>query len=307
MLRQGSLLHLLNLTRRASPLTTVGGLSPPGRRLLSSQEGEIIQSLSPSGLLTIRLNRPSKFNAITTGMYQEITETLNRHRTGGDGEGAGSDGGVKMVLLTGTGPYYSAGNDLSAFASITDPVKDSQAAKQIMNRFLFSFIDFDKPIVCGINGPAIGIMTTSLGLMDVVWAKEGATFSAPFSATAQSPEGCSSLLFPTILGKSMASEVLMFNRQLSTGEALQSGLISRIISAKDDVDFRQQVERELNQLLDTCSAESMATTKRLIHSHAVKEHLKCVAEEEADQLVGRWLSADFPEFIFRFLSARRKK
>ena len=76
----------------------------------------------------------------------------------------------------------------------------------ILNRkFVGSFIDFPKPLVAAINGPAVGIPVTLLGLFDIVYATDRATFHTPFMQLGQSPEGCSSFMFPRIMGHSLVS------------------------------------------------------------------------------------------------------
>ena len=73
----------------------------------------------------------------------------------------------------------------------------------VTRKFVGSFIDFPKPLIAAINGPAVGISVTVLGLFDIVYATDRATFHTPFMELGQSPEGCSSFTFPRIMGPSL--------------------------------------------------------------------------------------------------------
>jgi len=123
-----------------------------------------------SGVQTIRFNQEKKLNAWTMPLLTEAFARLSE---------AASESEVKGVVLTGTGTYYSAGVDLSSMIQLMAP---SALVKQIrdQNQMVFeTFIDFPKPIVAAVNGPAIGAAVTTATLTDAVLASEGATFNLP--------------------------------------------------------------------------------------------------------------------------------
>lgn len=70
-----------------------------------------------------------------------------------------------------------------------------------------TFIQFKKPIIVAVNGPAIGLGASILPLCDVVWANEKAWFQTPYTTFGQSPDGCSSLTFPRIMGLASVSSL----------------------------------------------------------------------------------------------------
>lgn len=79
--------------------------------------------------------------------------------------------------------------------------KDLFIKNLLSSKFVQSFIDFSKPLIAIVNGPAIGISFTVLGLFDMVITSDRAKFSAPFTQKALSPEGCSSYTFPKLMGR----------------------------------------------------------------------------------------------------------
>ena len=111
---------------------------------------------------------------------------------------ASSDQETKIVALTGAGDYFSSGNDLTNFTDPSHKDMDDAIAKgsKTFKEFVDSLIKCPKILIALVNGPAVGIMVTSLGLFDIVYASTSATFVTPFSKLAQSLEGSSSFTFP---------------------------------------------------------------------------------------------------------------
>ena len=92
-----------------------------------------------------------------------------------------------------------------------------------------AFIDFPKPLVVLVNGPAVGISVTVMALCDAVYATDRATFHTPFTILGQSPEGCSTVTFPQAMGHAHASEMLLFNKKITASEAKERGIVSEVI------------------------------------------------------------------------------
>lgn len=119
------------------------------------------------GLRVITLQRPDKFNAFNNEMYNEVLEDL---------DAAAEDDQTAVAAITGAGKYFSSGNDLNSFAAVSQDLEErkefSKIKGQRLIKFVDAFIEFPKPIIGVVNGPAIGIGCTILGLLDVVYASE---------------------------------------------------------------------------------------------------------------------------------------
>lgn len=110
-------------------------------------------------LRVITFNNPRKKNALNHQAYHEFTVALNA---------AANDDTITAVALTGTGDFYSSGNDIS-------PINVDESAGDRSNAvldFIYAFINFPKLLVAVVNGPAVGIAATTLALCDIVYASE---------------------------------------------------------------------------------------------------------------------------------------
>lgn len=246
-----------------------------------------------NGVNIIKINRPNKKNAFTWGTYDELAGILTS---------SGSDPNIRVVLLTGNGDFYSSGNDLSNFSRIMHPLKMASEAREILKQFVESFIKFPKPLVAAVNGPAIGIAVTTLGLCDRVFASTTSNYRTPFAELGQSPEGCSSFTFPRLMGDTMANELLWMGRKLSAQEALQSGLVHEV-HGPDVVLERALAYCEYVSKLPPDAVEA----QRFILREHLTDKLIAVNDEECAVLEKKWISPECFEALAKFLESRNMK
>ncbi|XP_075128280.1 enoyl-CoA delta isomerase 2 [Leptodactylus fuscus] len=259
----------------------------------SGQNYDTLQVVSEDNITKIFLNRPDKKNAITLQMYKEIGLALDE---------AAKDDSV-ITVLTGHGDYFCSGNDLNNFTNIPPEGKEKMAndSAVILEAFVSKFIDFPKPLIAVVNGPAVGISVTILGLFDIVYATDRATFHTPFSQLGQSPEGCSSYTFPRIMGLSKAVEVLLFNKLLTANEACKLGLVTEVFP---DSTFQKEVWSRL-KAYGELPKNSLAYSKQLIRE-TEKEKLHVVNVQECERLKERWLSEECMNAIISFFQKKAK-
>lgn len=257
-----------------------------------AQESKGILVTSEGGITKITFNRPSKKNAITFQMYQDIILALKN---------ASTDDTV-ITIFTGAGDYYCSGNDLTNFTSASGGMEEAaNKGAEVLREFVNTFIDFPKPLVAVVNGPAVGISVTLLGLFDAVYASDRATFHTPFSHLGQSPEACSSYTFPKMMGSAKAAEMLLFGKKLTAREAWAQGLVTEVFPEST---FETEVWTRLKTYAKL-PPNSMRISKELIRKNE-KEKLHAVNEEECTTLRARWLSEECINAIMSFVTRKPK-
>jgi enoyl-CoA hydratase/carnithine racemase len=170
------------------------------------------------GVLVIRLNRPEKKNAITSVMYQRMTEALIE---------AGQDDAVRAIAFLGTEGCFSAGNDMADFLSFA---MAGGAQEPAAFGFLKALASATKPMVSGVDGLAIGIGTTLHMHCDLTIASSRSLFKTPFVDLALVPEAASSLLAPLMMGHQRAFALLALGEGFSAEQAREAGLIWKVVA-----------------------------------------------------------------------------
>ncbi|CAG7652835.1 unnamed protein product [Allacma fusca] len=240
----------------------------------------------------IRFARPQRKNAMTFAMYVGIAEAIN---------GANTDDNTNIVVLTGDGDYFSSGNDLNNYMNVQDISVIEQACEMVRN-YVAAFINCRKPLIALVNGPALGISATTLGLCDIVFASEKAYFKTPFTTLGLSPEGCSSYLFPKIMGYAKANRMLYFSERMSSQEALSVGLVTEIFP--DDL-FWSKAWEKVKEWVEL-PVNSLIASKDLVRSQELAI-LHKANDEECDKLLSRIQSEDCVEAALKFFTNKKSK
>lgn len=203
------------------------------------------------GILTIEFNRPERKNAITAVMYQAMADALTA---------AEGDADVRAILITGKPEIFTAGNDLDDFMKNSAPVPGVPAESRPVFQFMRALSGSTKPVVAAVSGAAVGIGTTLLMHCDLVYAADNAKFSMPFAQLGLCPEFASSLLLPQLAGYPRAAEKLLLGESFLAEEALQMGLVSKVLPLAEMLPYAQKQAAKLVAL----PAASIRTTKALM-------------------------------------------
>jgi len=248
----------------------------------------LILTHKSDGVTTLTMNRPARLNGWTLEMMDALRQSLLA---------AAGDAGTRVVILTGTDPYYCAGVNLS---STLKPAHPRRMRELIIrhNQALFDmFLDFPKPLLVAVNGPAIGASVTSATLCDGIIASEKATFSTPFAALGIPPEGCSSVQFERIMGAASAARMLGAEGWKPTAdEALEAGLVQWIVPHED-------LASEARRIAFDWIAKDAG---RSFRGGSHREELKAVNASESIALADAFLSTPFIRGQFLFLWRKKK-
>lgn len=206
--------------------------------------------VSTSGdVVTIRLNRPDKRNAITAAMYTTLADTLI----------AAEASAAAIVVLTGRGGAFTAGNDLQDMRD-NPPIGDNPPPV----RFLSALSVLSAVLVAAIDGPAIGVGTTVLLHCDLVYATARSTFRLPFVDLGLVPEAASTLLLPRLAGHQRAADLMLFGERFDAATAANVGIVTTVVA--DETALNRIVAERTAALAGKPRAALRATKALLVDS-----------------------------------------
>jgi enoyl-CoA hydratase/carnithine racemase len=254
--------------------------------MTSNYTTELIQTDLQDGILTVRINRPEKKNALTTAMYGALADALQR---------ADREPAIRVTLLCGCQDCFTSGNDIADFITTPPTGPDSPVL-----RFLNAITGAEKPVIAAVSGATVGIGVTLLLHCDLVYASETAIFQMPFVNLGLCPEAGSSLLLPQLMGHQRASELLLLGDAFSAAKAEQAGIVTAVTSPAELLPLAQAKARQLAAQ----PAAAVRLTKALL-KRGNRQQLLETTQFELECFLQRLTSPEAQEALQAFMERRK--
>lgn len=260
------------------------------------------------GILTVTLNRPEQMNAFTPRMANELIDAFER---------ASGDDAVRAIIVTGAGKAFCAGMDLSAPGNVFGLDESLRPTLQDMHerlddpaivhgvrdtggRVTLAIYECTKPVICAINGAAVGIGATMTLAMDIRLASEKARIGFVFGKIGIVPEACSSWFLPRIVGIQQALEWVYTADIFDAQEALRGRLVKAVHPPEQ---LLEEARKLAHKIVDNRSPVAVALARQMLYRNAAQLHP--VEAHRIDSLGMFYTSiADGKEGVRSFLEKR---
>ena len=241
------------------------------------------------GVATLTLNRPDRMNAWTGAMEARYFDLLQR---------AAESPSVRAVVVTGAGRGFCPGADMDILSGAAEEGGLTSTGKGQRPKTFATTVP--KIVVAAVNGACAGVGLVQALCCDVRFAAAGAKWTTAFSRRGLVAEYGSSWLLPRLVGTSRALDLLASGRVFTSEEALNLGLVSRVLPPADVLGAAQAYARDLAA---SCSPASMAVMKQQIY--AAWDQSLAEALAQANRLMVQSLAGvDFVEGVQSYVDKR---
>lgn len=244
------------------------------------------------GVATVTLNRPEAANGMNLQLMRDLVECVHTCEESPQ---------IRAIVVTGSGRFFSAGGDISAFSS------DLERLPRLLSEltlYLHSAISrlarMQKPVVAAINGPCAGAGMSLACACDLVIAAESASFTMAYTAAGLSPDGSSTWFIPRRIGDLRTRELMLTNRKLGASEALAWGLVTSVVPDTQIMAKAQDLAADLAQ----GPTKAFGHVKSLL-SDTFSHGMETQMELESRAIASAAKTADAVEGINAFLNKRK--
>lgn len=181
----------------------------------------VITSTRADSVAIITLNRPDRLNALTSQMHEELRAALAEHA---------ADESVRVVMLTGAGRAFCAGQDLTVELPVgPDGRADlEETLLREYNPLVLMLADYPKLTIAALNGPTAGAAVNIALACDVVVAAQSAFLQQAFAKIALLPDAGGTWILPRLVGPKRALALMLTAEAVSAGDALGMGLVAKV-------------------------------------------------------------------------------
>jgi 2-(1,2-epoxy-1,2-dihydrophenyl)acetyl-CoA isomerase len=240
----------------------------------------------------ITFNRPDSANALDIEMGRDLMHAAIK---------VSEDSAVRAVIVTGAGKMFSGGGDLKSFAAQGDALPGHlKEVALYLHAAISRFVRMDAPVIAAVNGSAGGAGMSLCLFADLVLAAESSKFTLAYTRAGLSPDGSSTYFLPRIVGLRRALELALTNRVLSAREAMDWGIVTKVVP---DSELQAEAQALASQLASGAT-RALGAAKRLLH-HSFAESLETQMELEAQAIADQARTRDAREGIAAFIAKRK--
>ena len=246
------------------------------------------------GVATVTINRPEALNAISHELHEELSTIFDVLT---------DDKEIYVVVLTGAGRAFCAGGDVKWMEHMLDNQDLHLESMRIGRRVVMSILECPKPIICRLNGDAIGLGASIALLCDMVISVETARIADPHVKIGLVAGDGGALIWPQLVGYAKAKEFLLTGNMVLAPEAARLGLINYAVKPEE---LDAMVKKFVDKIL-AASYSAVAYTKHAINI-PLRQAVHSVLESSlAYEGLTMLQNDDFREGVKAFLEGRAPK
>lgn len=253
---------------------------------------DVVLAERDGGVLILTLNRPDRMNAWVPAMEPALFGQL---------DAAADDPDVRVIVVTGAGRGFCPGADMDGLSNLSSGGSFGEAPDRPARTWpIIHAMSIPKPVIGAINGACAGMGLALAMSFDIRFTVPAAKFTTAFARRGLIAEHGLSWTLPNVCGMAVANDLLLSSRVITGDEALQLGLVNRVVPAESLMD---EVLAYSHDLAVNCSPASMAAMKQQVLD--ATHQVPMEALDVADHLMRQTLKGpDFKEGVTSYVDKR---